>query len=66
MVNHIFDEELDATLCGEYRGDLARAVSGHHHSCPECLGIRGDACARCGWQLAPDAVGYLYCINCDG
>lgn len=37
MVNHIYDEELDTTVCGLYRGELARCISGPNYSCSACI-----------------------------
>lgn len=47
MVNHIYDIELDRTLCNEARGDMAVAVSGYPESCPRCIGMaKADKEAR--------------------
>ena len=38
MVNHLYNELTDATLCGEYSGVMAREISSEWNpSCPECV-----------------------------
>lgn len=37
MVNHYYDYDDAKTLCGEYSGDLAWAISSNFRvSCPQC------------------------------
>ncbi|MGZ3489786.1 MAG: hypothetical protein ACXVGN_00180 [Mycobacteriaceae bacterium] len=37
MVNHIYDETANATLCADYKGELAREISWGRVSCSDCL-----------------------------